>query len=103
MGWQVVVTRLESGAARSGPVLVLRVIESELDALFPALLSQLANWIAVEWRVRDNIERICLGVEHGEAVMVLSCDHDVLHARRFRQRNNVVRAECRGIELRRER
>ena len=55
--------------------------------------------IAFERRGGDDVEGICLGVEHGEAVVVLGGDDDVLHAGGFGEGDDVVGAEGGWIEL----
>jgi len=85
-------------AAGGRPVLVLRVIEAELDALLLTLLREFAKRIAMKGRSGRNIEAICLRIEHGEAIVMFGCDDDVLHARRLRERDDIVRIECAGIE-----
>ena len=88
------------GAAGCGPVLVLRVVEAELDALLAALLGELFEGIAMEGCGGDDVEGIGLGVEHGEAVVVLGGDDDVLHAGGFGEGDDVVGVEAGGVELR---
>ena len=87
------------GAAGCGPVLSLRVVEAELDALLAALVGEFLERVALEGRGGDDVEGVGLGVEHGEAVVVLGGDDDVLHAGGFGQRDDVVRAEAGGVEL----
>jgi len=81
----------------------LRVVEAQLDPLPAALLRQLAQRVAMERRRSGNVEPVRLRVEHREAVVVLGRNHDVLHPRGLRQGHNIVRAEARGVELRRQR
>ena len=59
--------------------------------------------VAMEGRGGDDVERVRLGIEHGEAVVVLGGDDDVLHAGGLGQRDDVVRGEAGGVELRCER
>jgi hypothetical protein len=91
-----------SRSAGRGPVLILRVVEAELDALLAALFGELAQRVALEGRGGDDVEGVGLGVEHGEAVVVLGGDDDVLHAGGFGEGDDIVRAEAGGVELRRE-
>ncbi len=51
---------------------------------------------------RDDVEGIGLGVEHGEAVMMLGGDDDVFHPGRLGEGDDVMRIERRGVELRGE-
>jgi hypothetical protein len=90
------------GAAGCGPILRLRVVEAEFDALFAALFGEFAEWVAFEGSRGDDVEGIDLGVEHGEAVVVFGGDDDVLHAGGFGQGDDVVRAEASGVEVFRE-
>jgi hypothetical protein len=48
----------DGGSAGGGPVLILRVVEAELDALLAALFGELAQRVAVEGRGRDDVERV---------------------------------------------
>ncbi len=80
----------------------MRVVEAKLDALFAALFGELTERVALEWRGSDDVEGVDLGVEHGEAVVVLGGDDDVLHASGFREGDDIVCAEAGGIELGRE-
>ena len=99
VGGGVVVAGLEGGAAGSGPVLVLRVVEAELDALLAALFGEFVEGVAFEGSGGDDVEGVGLGVEHGEAVVVLGGDDDVLHAGGFGEGDDVVGAEAGGVEL----
>jgi len=65
------VAGLEGAGTGRGPVLILRVVEAELDGLLASLVGQLAQRVAMEGRGGDDVERVRLGVEHGEAVVVL--------------------------------
>ena len=69
---------------------------------FLALVRQLAQWVAMKGRGVDDVERIGLGVEHGEAVVVLGGDDDVLHAGGLGQRHHIMRIEAGGLNLRRQ-
>ncbi len=102
MRGKVVIAGLISRAAGCCPVLVLRIVETELHALFAALLGQLADRIPMEWCGLDDIKGICFGVEHGEAIMMFGGDDDVSHSRRLGQCNDVMGIEARGIKLCRE-
>ena len=99
MGGGRMVAGLRALAPGAGPILILRVVEAELDALLAALLGQLAQRIAMEGRGGDDVEGVCFGIEHGEAVVMLGGDDDVLHAGGFGQGDDVVRAEAGGVEL----
>ena len=98
----VAVSRGVGGAAGVGPVLVLRVVEAELDALLAALFGEFFEGVALEGSGGDDVEGIDLGVEHGEAVVVLGGDDDVLHAGGLGEGDDVVGAEAGGVELRGE-
>ena len=87
-------------ATGRGPILVLGVVEAQLDSLLAAFLGQLLKRVALERRRIDDVERVRLRIEHREAVVMLRGDHDVFHARRLGQRNNIVGAEARWVELR---
>ncbi len=101
-GLLVVIAADGGGSAGGGPVLGLRVVEAELDALLAALFGELLERIALEGSGGDDVEGVDLGVEHGEAVVVLGGDDDVLHAGGLGEGDDVVRAEAGGIELRGE-
>ena len=45
----------------------------------------------------DDVEGICLGVEHGEAVMMFRGDDDVFHPRRLGERDDIVGVEAVGL------
>ena len=47
--------------------------------------------IALERRGGDDVEGVGLRVEHGEAIVVLGGDDDVLHAGGFGEGDDVVR------------
>lgn len=98
-GLLVVISANGCGASGGGPVLRLRVVEAELDALLAALLGEFLDGISVEGCGGDDIEGVDLGVEHGEAIVVLGGDDDVLHAGALGERHDVVRGEAGGIEL----
>ena len=89
--------RVRWRAAGSGPVLGLGVVEAELDALLAAFFGELAEGVALEGSGGDDVEGVDLGVEHGEAVVVLGGDDDVLHAGGFCEGDDVVRAEAVGL------
>ena len=69
--------------------------------MFAALFGELFERVApLEGSGGDDVEGIGLGVEHGEAVVVLGGDDDVLHAGGcWRESDDVVRAEAGGVEL----
>ena len=50
------VSRVDGGAAGCGPVLGLRVVEAELDALFAALVGEFFERVALEGRGGDDVE-----------------------------------------------
>ena len=86
-------------SAGGGPILRLRVVEAEFDALFAALFGEFFEGVAFEGSGGDDVEGVDLGVEHGEAVVVFGGDDDVLHAGGFCEGDDVVRGEAGGIEL----
>ncbi len=98
-GVGVVVAADGGGSAGGGPVLGLRVVEAELDALLAALFGEFLEWVALEGSGGDDVEGVDLGVEHGEAVVVLGGDDDVLHAGGFGEGDDVVGGEAGGIEV----
>ena len=102
VGRQVMAIPFIGCATRRRPILVLRVVEAELDALLPALLRKFTNGVAVKRRCRNDVKRIRLRIEHGKAVMMLGGDDDVFHACRFRERDDIVRTERGRVELRRK-
>ncbi len=98
-----VMVAADSGrSAGGGPVLRLRVVEAEFDALFAALFGEFFEGVAFERGGGDDVEGVDLGVEHGEAVVVLRGDDDVLHAGGLGEGDDVVGAEARWVELGRE-
>jgi hypothetical protein len=101
-GRGLVVAGLVGRGSGGGPVLILRVVEAEFEALPAALFGQLLEWIAFEGGGGDDVEGVGLGVEHGEAVVVLGGDDDVLHAGGFGEGDDVVGAEGGGVEFGRE-
>ena len=80
----------------------LRMIEEQLDALPVALVGQHFQNILLIGRRIDDVPVILLRTEHGEAIVMLAGDGDVLHARGFRQRDPFRRIVFGGIELRRQ-
>ena len=98
-GGLVVVAADDGGAAGGGPILRLRVVEAEFDALLAALFGEFFERVALEGGGGDDVEGVDLGVEHGEAVVVFGGDDDVLHAGGFGEGDDVVRAEAGGVEL----
>ena len=90
---------LEGRAARRRPILILRIVEAELYALLPALGRQFFQSIALERRRLDDVEGIGPGIEHGESIMMLGCDHDVFHARRLRQADDLPALNCVGLNF----
>jgi hypothetical protein len=101
-GLEVVVSADCCGSAGGCPVLCLRVVEAELHALLATLFGELAQGVALVGSGGDDVEGVDLGVEHGEAVVVLGGDDDVLHAGGFGEGDDVVRGEAGGVELRGE-
>ena len=67
--------------------------------MFAALFGELFEGVAFEGSSGDDVEAVDFGVEHGEAVVVLGGDDDVLHACGFCEGDDVVGAEAGGIEL----
>ena len=98
-GVVVVVAADGGGSAGGGPVLGLRVVEAEFDALLAALFGEFLEGVALEGGGGDDVEGVDLGVEHGEAVVVLGGDDDVLHAGGFGEGDDVVRGEAGGVEV----
>ena len=98
VGGGVVVGAEDGGAAGRGPVLGLGVVEAELEALLAALFGELAEGVALEGGGGDDVEGVGFGVEHGEAVVVLGGDDDVLHAGGFGEGDDVVGGEGGGVE-----
>ena len=97
-GVGVVVAADGGGSAGGGPVLGLRVVEAELDALLAALFGEFFEGVAFEGGGGDDVEGVDFGVEHGEAVVVLGGDDDVLHAGGFGEGDDVVGGEAGGVE-----
>ena len=67
-----------------------------------ALFGEFAHRVALKGRGGDDVEGVDFGVEHGEAVVMLGGDDDVLHAGGFGEGDDVMRVEAGGIELRGE-
>ncbi len=78
-GW-LVVAGFVGFTAGGGPVLILRVVEAEFDALLFAFSCQFLERVALEGSCGDDVEGVGLGVEHGKAVVVLGGDDNVFHA-----------------------
>ena len=90
------------GVAHAGglvPVLRLRVIEAELDVVARAGGGEFLQRIALEGRGVDDIVLAGLGAVHGEAVVMLAGDHDVLHAGIVGHLDPLFGVEFYGIEL----
>lgn len=98
-GLLIVIAADGCGSSGGGPVLRLGVVEAELDSLLAALLGELLEGIAMEGSGGDDVEGIDLGVEHGEAVVMLGGNDDVLHAGSLGEGNDVMRGEAGGVEL----
>ena len=79
------------------------MVEEELQALPPALLGEHLERILLIWCGVDDVPPVLLGREHGEAVVMLARDGDVLHPGGFGQRHPLGRIELRRIELRGQR
>ena len=102
VGCGIMIAGFVGGSARRGPILVLGVVKAELHPLLPALFAEFAEWVALKGSCGNNVERVCIGVEHGEAVVVLGGDDDILHPRGLGEGHNIPSAEAGGIELGRE-
>src|SRR5579875_3355947 len=83
----------ERSAAWRSPILILRIIETQLDPLLLRFLGERLQGIALERRCVHDIERIRLRIEHGKAIVMLRGYDDVFHARRFRQSYPGMRIE----------
>ena len=97
--WPCAAVRGVGETAGVMPVLGLRIVESQLDALLLAGRGQFLERIAMEGRGVDDVVRAGLGVEHGEAVVVLRGDDDVLHAGVLGDRHPLVGVELHRVEL----
>ena len=84
-----------SGAARSVPVLGLRVVEAQPDSRLGAGGSQCCHHVLPVGRGINNVVRM-RRLEHGKAVVVLGGDHQVLHAGFLGNRHPLL-----GVELHR--
>ena len=76
-----------------------RVIDAELYALAGTLRGQFFQRIAAKRGGLDDVVGAQFRVVHREAFMMLGRDHQVLHARRFSDRDPGPRVEFHGIEL----
>ena len=79
-----------------------RVVEEQLDALLLALLGQHRQDVLLVRRAVDDVVVGHLRVEHGEAVVVLRGDRDVLDAGPLDHRDPLGGVELRRVEPRRE-
>ena len=102
VGCGIMIAGFVGGSARCGPILVLGVIKAKLHTLFLALFAEFAEWVTLKGSCGNNVERVCIGVKHGEAVVVLGGDDDILHPRGLGEGHNIPSAEAGGIELGRE-
>ena len=67
--------------------------------MFAALLGEFLERVASEGSGGDDVEGIDLGVEHGEAVVMLGGDDDIPHAGGFCESDDIVGTEAGGIEV----
>ena len=67
-----------------------------------ARLGELLQDVALVRRRVDDVESAGLRAEHGEPIVMLRRDHDVLHAGVFGELHPLIRVVFDGIELRRE-
>jgi len=86
-------------AARVVPVLRLRVVEAEAQAVLAAGLGQRRQQVLAVRRRVHHVPVRRLRVEQREAVVVFRRDHDILHARLFRQPHPRVRIVLDRVEL----
>ena len=88
-----------AGAVRLVPVLRLRVVEAEPDAVPGAGLGQLLERVALERRGIHDVVLADLGAIHREAVVVLAGDDDVFHPGVLGQLHPFLGVELHRIEL----
>lgn len=81
------------------PVLGLRIVEAQPDALALAGRRQFLHGVAMEGRRVDDVVLAGLGVEHGKTVVMFSGDDDVLHAGVLGDGDPLVRVEPDGVEF----
>jgi len=86
--------------ARLVPVLGLGVVESEPHAAFGAGVGQLLEHVPLERRGVHDVVLAGPRAVHGEAVVVLARDDDVLHPRILGELNPFIRIELHRVEPR---
>ncbi|MBA7649354.1 hypothetical protein ES703_57151 [subsurface metagenome] len=75
------------------------MVPADLDALFSAFIRQLLHDILFEWGSIHHIILRKLGIEQAEAIMVLTGDDDILHARFLCHPDPLCGIELHRIEL----
>ena len=85
-------------AAGGGPVLVVRIVETEAEAGLAGGDGEFLQRVAGERRGVDDVERMG-GLEHGEAVVVLRGDDDPLHAGGFRDADDLAGVKGGRVEV----
>ena len=88
-----------AGAVGLVPVLRLRVIDAEADVVALARVGQFLERIAMEGRGVVDVVLADRRAIHGEAVVVLAGDDDVLHAGVFGHLHPCFGIELHGVEL----
>ena len=97
-GFAVGVFAGAAAAAGGGPVLVVRVVESEAEARFTAGGGEFLHRIAFEGRGIHDVEGVG-GFEHGESFVMLRGDDDVFHPGGFGDAGDLLGVEFGGIEF----
>ena len=81
------------------PVLRLRIVNAEFDALLAACGSHLSNRVTLERRPVVDVEVIHFGVEHRESLMMLGSHHDVFHPGCLGDAHPLIGVELDRVEL----
>ena len=86
-------------SAREGPVLIVRVVESESQPSFTAGRRKVFHGVFLPWSGVHNIEAVSFGVVHCKTVMVFCSNDDVFHPRVFGGLDNRLGVEFLWVEL----
>ena len=81
------------------PVLILRVVEAEANAVFLAGFGEVCHNIFAIRRGIDDVVVTARRVIHGKAVVVFCRDHEVFHTRIPREFGNRIGVEFYRIEF----
>ena len=86
-------------SSREGPVLIVRVVKAETNTNLLASLGEVFHRVTSEGSCIHDIEFICLGVIHRKAIMMLTGDDDVFHARILGELSNGLRVEINRVKI----